>query len=124
MTDANVSLQILYIPALAAKDKVPECMVLKDTNEVIGDPFIPPFAPGKLICELPPSHSLIYNKFHYVKNHLLIITKEFEDQFSSLTCEDWNQALLMIKTLKGMIFFNGGNNAGYSQRHKHMQVLP
>ncbi|CAN0535604.1 unnamed protein product, partial [Ectocarpus sp. 8 AP-2014] len=37
--------------------------------------------------ELPPSHSLVLNKFNTVRNHALIITTEFQSQQEALTEE-------------------------------------
>ncbi|CAN0436269.1 unnamed protein product, partial [Ectocarpus sp. 12 AP-2014] len=39
------------------------------------------------VQELPPSHSLVLNKFNTMRNHALIITKEFQSQQEALTEE-------------------------------------
>ena len=38
--------------------------------------------------------------------------------------EDFKQTLLVIEALNGLFFFNSGPESGYSQKHKHIQVLP
>ena len=37
------------------------------------------------VQELPPAHSLVLNKFNTMRNHALIITKEFKSQEEALT---------------------------------------
>ncbi len=77
-----------------------------------------------MIAELPPKHRLLYNKFYFFKQHLLIVTQEFEDQTIRLSLEDIKQTLLVMRSINGLFFFNSGPESGYSQKHKHMQVLP
>ena len=85
---------------------------------------MPPFEKGLLISDLPPSHRLIFNKFNVLKNHLLIITSEYEDQKTPLNLQDFYQCALLNSALNGCFFFNCGPNSGYSQQHKHVQILP
>ena len=53
------------------------------------NPFIPPFEKGQLICEMPPNHRLIFNKYNLFEKHLLVVTKEFRDQTERLSREDF-----------------------------------
>lgn len=39
----------------------------------------------QIVEEFPPSHSLVLNKFNTMRNHGLIITKEFQPQEAALT---------------------------------------
>lgn len=73
MEDMNICLQVQCIPILAAKSKLPNAQIASD-NSISSDPFLPPFAEGKIICELP-AHWLMPNKYYLIKHHLLIATK-------------------------------------------------
>lgn len=69
ISDENVSMDIHYISQLENKART----TLSSTR----NPFLPPFEKGIMIAELPPRHRLLYNKFYFYKNHLLIVTQEF-----------------------------------------------
>lgn len=40
---------------------------------------------SQTVEDLPPGHSLVLNKFNTMRNHALIITKEFQSQEEALT---------------------------------------
>jgi ATP adenylyltransferase/5',5'''-P-1,P-4-tetraphosphate phosphorylase II len=40
------------------------------------------------VCDLPPAHTLFFNKFPVVKNALIITTKVFEPQTTPLSVDD------------------------------------
>ncbi|CBN77659.1 Ap4A phosphorylase II [Ectocarpus siliculosus] len=86
------------------------------------DPFDPRVLDPRM--ELPPSHSLVLNKFNTVRNHALIITTEFQSQQEALTEEDFGAWYRVVEELPGVGFYNSAVDAGASQRHKHMQVIP
>lgn len=88
------------------------------------DPFLPPFESGLFICELGESHRLLFNKFNFYRNHLLVVTKEFLLQSSPLSVLDLEEAIHIYRALGGMFFFNRGPNSGASQKHKHIQIFP
>jgi ATP adenylyltransferase len=76
---------------------------------------------------LNEKHMLLLNKYPVLDNHLLIVAKpdHFELQDVPLDYLDM-EAILMTFTLleNPVIFFNGGESAGASQPHKHMQAVP
>ena len=96
----------------------------KSERPVISDPF------DKNVCEkisidtLSSTHSLLYNKFPLVPFHVLVVTKEFEPQMSLVNKNDFYAALKVMKALDCFVFFNGGPDAGASQKHKHLQAIP
>ena len=56
---------------------------------------------------------------------MLVITKEPERQQGKLNMDDFKAVLLALKTLdEGFVYYNSGAEAGASQDHKHMQVIP
>lgn len=87
------------------------------------DPFLPPFEKGLFISEIG-EHRLLYNKFPCVKNHVLVVSKAFEDQHSLLEAKDFASGFLTIKALNGIAIYNSGPESGASQPHRHIQVLP
>ena len=57
-------------------------------------------------------------------HHLLIVTRRFEDQDSLLTLLDFEALWLCMAEYDGLGFYNGGREAGASQQHKHLQMVP
>ncbi|CAM9937951.1 unnamed protein product [Scytosiphon promiscuus] len=95
------------------------------TSAASSDPFDPRVLDSRMIVEeLPPSHSLVLNKFNTMRNHALIITKEFQSQEAALTETDFSAWYRVVEQLPGVGFYNSAVEAGASQRHKHMQVIP
>ena len=67
----------------------------------------------------------MFNKFPILSNHLLVISKEFEPQNHKLNITDFEAVLIGMKALEtGVSYMNCGINAGASQPHKHLQVIP
>lgn len=90
------------------------------------EPFNP-FArpdPDLTVGVLSPTHVCLLNKFNVVEHHLLIVTRAFEEQESLLTAEDFEALALCMEGLDGLAFYNSGEAAGASQRHKHLQLIP
>ena len=56
---------------------------------------------------------------------MLIVTKDKKKQTEVLNEKDFEAVCLTMKALdKSFTFFNAGRNAGASQDHKHLQVVP
>ena len=87
------------------------------------DPFLP-YEEDLFVCDLSPSHICLLNKFNVVDNHLLIVTRDFEEQTDLLNLSDFEALCRCLQEIDGLAFFNGGKAAGASQRHKHLQLLP
>jgi ATP adenylyltransferase len=77
-----------------------------------------------VVGELSPTHLCLLNKFNVVEHHLLIVTRAFEEQESALTAADFEALALCLSGLDGLAFYNAGELAGASQRHKHLQLIP
>lgn len=93
-------------------------------EQVKDDPFSPPFEPGMFISDLSPSHALVFNKFSVCDCHVIIITKEFEQQINPVGFEDFRASLTVMRALDGFVFYNSGYNSGASIMHKHLQLIP
>ncbi|CAM9945064.1 unnamed protein product [Discosporangium mesarthrocarpum] len=69
-------------------------------------------------------HLLVLNKYNTMKDHALVITREFRSQDEALSESDFRAWFEVVEALPGAGFFNSGAEAGASQPHKHMQVIP
>jgi ATP adenylyltransferase len=87
------------------------------------NPFLP-YEQDLFVADISDTHVCILNKFNVVDYHLLIITRNFEEQESLLTQADFAALLACLADFDGLGFYNGGQNAGASQRHKHLQIVP
>ena len=87
------------------------------------NPFLP-YEEDLFVADLGPAHVAILNKFPVNAGHLLIITREFEEQTAPLNRGDFSALAQVMGELDGLVIFNGGAGAGASQRHKHLQLIP
>jgi ATP adenylyltransferase len=56
---------------------------------------------------------------------VLVVTKDFQKQTNLLNVNDFEAACIAMKSLdESFVYFNSGKNAGASQAHKHLQVMP
>lgn len=87
------------------------------------NPFLP-YDANLFVGDLSATHVCLLNKFNAVDHHLLIITRDFEEQENLLNLEDFTAAVLALTEIEGLVFYNSGKLAGASQRHKHLQLVP
>ena len=86
------------------------------------NPFLP-CDPRLEVCNLD-EHVVLLNKYPVQPGHLLLISKEWKPQTGWLQAIDF-RALVEIWTAQpGLWFFNSGPDAGASQPHRHVQLLP
>ena len=76
------------------------------------------------VAGVSDTHVALLNKFNVVEHHLLIVTRRFEDQDEPLTLEDFEALWTCMAGIDGLGFYNGGEAAGASQPHKHLQLVP
>jgi len=86
------------------------------------NPFLHP-EPSLVVCEIHGTHRALLNKFSVLREHLLIVTKEFEEQSSLLDESDFAALAVAMEDAEVLAFYNGGTEAGASQKHKHIQVV-
>ncbi len=105
-----------------AKAKAAETRQTQET----GKPFNPflPYDEQLFVADLSESHVCLLNKFNVVDHHLLIVTREFEHQNTWLTVADFAALQIGLREIDGLGFYNGGTEAGASQPHKHLQLVP
>jgi sulfate adenylyltransferase (ADP) / ATP adenylyltransferase len=87
------------------------------------NPFLP-YEKDLYVADLSDTHVCILNKYNVVPHHLLIVTRDFEEQESWLTLQDFEALWTTLAEVDGLAFYNGGKIAGASQRHKHLQLAP
>ncbi len=87
------------------------------------NPFLP-YEEDLFVCDISPTHLCLLNKFNVVENHLLIVTRAFEEQTELLNIQDFMALAACMQEIDGLAFYNGGKVAGASQPHKHLQLIP
>lgn len=87
------------------------------------NPFLP-YEEALFVSEISDSHVCLLNKFNVVEHHLLMITREFEAQEDWLNQRDFEAMWACLAEVDGLAFYNGGEKAGASQPHKHLQLIP
>ena len=122
--DSGVDFQVRMISNLARKAEEKRLF-----GEKIGDkkekpnPFLP-YDEEMFVADISRTHLCLLNKFNVIPHHLLIVTREFEDQETLLTMKDFEAICTCIPEFEGLAFYNGGEAAGASQKHKHLQMIP
>lgn len=86
------------------------------------NPFLP-YDPAMFVADLSPTHLCLLNKYNVIDHHLLIVTRQFEEQEAALTAADCAALVTCLVEFDGLGFYNAGRLAGASQRHKHMQYV-
>lgn len=87
------------------------------------DPFLPP-EPELTVGPIGEHHQLVLNKFNVLETHGLIVTNRFVPQTNQLTLSDFSAVAEVLTQVDGLIFYNGGEQAGASQSHRHFQIVP
>lgn len=87
------------------------------------NPFLP-YEEDLFVSDLTDTHLCLLNKFNAVDHHLLMITRDFEEQENQLNLADFLAVVLTLREIEGLVFYNSGKLAGASQRHKHLQLVP
>ena len=117
--DRGIRFLVRWASSLAAKDAA--------RKPGSGSTPVNPFLPPELSLTMGPvgtGHLLVLNKFPVIARHLLIVTREFEEQTAPLSRTDFDALAQVMTSLGGLGFYNGGAEAGASQRHKHLQWIP
>jgi ATP adenylyltransferase len=104
------------VSSLARKDKARHAAAAGDP---LGD-----YDRSLFVADLAPSHYVLLNKFQLLAGHVLLVTRRFERQECLLGVEDFAALVTCLGEVDGLGFYNGGVEAGASQRHKHLQLVP
>lgn len=87
------------------------------------NPFLP-YDPALFVADVSPSHVALLNKFNVLEHHVLLVTRVYEEQTSQLTRSDFEALWACLREVDGLGFYNSGPEAGASQPHKHLQLVP
>lgn len=116
----GVRFQVRVLDTLWRKERA---LARQQAGETPADPF-GPCDPRLLLGDLGPAHCCVLNKYPALGRHLLVVTRRWEPQESLLTAADFGAAWACLGALDGFVFYNGGQVAGASQGHKHLQIVP
>jgi ATP adenylyltransferase len=87
------------------------------------NPFLP-YDENMFVADVSDTHVCLLNKFNVMEHHVLIVTREFEDQDTLLTKSDFEAMVTCLREFEGLAFYNSGTTSGASQPHKHLQQVP
>jgi ATP adenylyltransferase len=115
-----------FVRVLANLQRKSDQRAIEERSAAAGRPFNPflPYERALFVADVSETHVAILNKFNVVENHLLIVTREFEQQRSLLTPRDFEAWWRCLGEYPSLGFYNGGPEAGASQAHKHLQLVP
>ncbi len=118
--DGEIDFLVRIVTNLGRKDKA------KKKQKKLGKDFNPflPYEKDLFVADISDTHVCLLNKFNVVDNHLLVITRDFEEQETLLTVNDFAALCACLLQVDGLGFYNNGKIAGASQRHKHLQLVP
>ncbi|KAJ3174517.1 bifunctional AP-4-A phosphorylase/ADP sulfurylase [Geranomyces variabilis] len=120
---ASVRWQFRLATALAQKpagEHSKPSTTKKDFN-----PFLP--YDEALFVDSFDNFNLLLNKFSIVRGHVLLTTTDFQNQLEPLNASDFAAAWRTLQApgmSQYLCFYNSGKNAGASQHHKHLQLIP
>lgn len=115
-----------FIRIMAALQQKAEARSRQDESAQAGrsmNPFLPP-EKDLTVADITDTHTAVLNKFNVVDHHLLLITRYYEDQDMLLTLRDFEALWLCMAEYEGLGFYNAGKEAGASQQHRHLQMVP
>jgi sulfate adenylyltransferase (ADP) / ATP adenylyltransferase len=124
VADSGILFFVRILSGLRLKDearKQQENELLISGKQV--NPFLP-YESALFVADISDTHAAILNKFNVLEHHLLIITRDFEEQETLLTLRDFQALWTCMSEYQSLGFYNGGVAAGASQPHKHLQLVP
>jgi sulfate adenylyltransferase (ADP) / ATP adenylyltransferase len=121
--DAGIRFFVRILSSLQQKDEDRRKLQETSSSGKTTNPFLP-YEKALYVADISDTHVALLNKFNVVENHLLIITRRFEDQETLLTLRDFEALWVCMAEYNALGFYNGGAEAGASQPHKHLQMAP
>ncbi|NYT63785.1 phosphorylase [Alcaligenaceae bacterium] len=120
--EQGLAFMVRWISSLSAKDAA-KMALPGGPRDPDFNPFLPP-DPALTVGPVGEQHVIILNKFPVCDRHLVLARREFEEQLAPLTLADLTALAVVMSEAGGLGFYNGGAQAGASQRHKHVQWIP
>lgn len=122
LKDGNLAFCIRILHNLVRKDAEKKAKRSTDLNKP-HNPFLP-YEEALFVGNLSDTHACLLNKYNVVEHHILIVTRAYESQRDWLNEADFAALAACMVQMNGLGFFNGGTQAGASQHHKHLQIVP
>jgi ATP adenylyltransferase len=119
--DGGIRFVLRKVSSLARKEE--EKRLRKADESRADNPFLP-YEQDLFVAHVSDRHIALLNKFNVIDQHLLIVTREFEHQEMLLNSRDFAALAACMREVDGLGFYNGGEMAGASQSHKHLQLVP
>jgi len=124
VVDGGVHFEIRVVSSLARKvAKGLGRWPTKTMAQGATNPFLP-YEKELFVADISDSHLCLLNKYNVIDHHVLIVTRAFEPQESLLTRRDFEALWSCMAEFDALGFYNSGPNAGASQPHKHLQLVP
>jgi len=121
--DGGVRFIVRVVESLARKDAARRAALGGGpTPRELSNPFLP-YDEDLFVADVSDTHVCLLNKFNVLDHHLLLVTRAFEDQELLLTGADFAAIWSCLAEVGGLGFYNGGEVAGASQPHRHLQLV-
>src|ERR1035437_6529600 len=99
LTEGGIEFCVHWLSSLALKDAAKLFnSVDKPANS---NPFLP-YEQDLYVANFSPTHVALLNKFPLFEKHLLMVTRTFEEQLSSLTVADFDAMARTLAELDGL----------------------
>lgn len=121
--DGGMRFLVRQVSSLARKEEARQAHTVEAGRRGATNPFLP-HDPDLFVADLSDTHLALLNKFNVFDHHLLIVTRCFKRQETLLDLTDFSAWVGCMAEFDGLGFYNGGAQAGASQRHKHLQIVP
>lgn len=121
--DGGLRFVLRWVSTLAQKDAATPVAVPGGPRDPAFNPFLNP-DPALTVGPVGEDHVVILNKFPLSARHLVLARRHFAEQLSPLERSDFAALAAIMGEAGGLALYNGGAEAGASQRHKHVQWMP
>jgi len=120
VVDSGIEFMIRVATSLERKERSRQ---KADLTSRSSSPFLKP-DPQLLVADITSTHRCLLNKYNVIDEHLLIVTKQFEPQQQPLDMDDFIALWKCMREYEALAFYNSAPEAGASQAHKHLQIVP
>jgi len=120
LRQAGIPFSIRIVSSLRRKDAATG---RRGADSGSADPLAAP-DPTLRVCRLSEHYDAVLNRFPVIRHHLLLVTRSAEPQQRPLGPADFDALSRGLDEVDGLAFYNSGPEAGASQPHRHLQLVP